>query len=80
MSKHVFKTDVWRFLLSDTDFSDELAKRLEIEVDGGDTPGGFLRGVIDQWRDEWRLDLARERLASIESEIATKHPQGGEDE
>lgn len=47
--------DVLQYIIDNPDFSDELARRLEIEADGGDTPAASSVGAPSNgWLIEWR--------------------------
>ncbi|MCG8393326.1 MAG: hypothetical protein MI745_09605 [Pseudomonadales bacterium] len=69
MSDKIYPHQVLRFLSENEDFTDELAKRLEIEADGGDSPGGYLREVVTLWRLEKRAANAHRQAKEAQEAL-----------
>lgn len=69
--------DVLQYIIDNPDFSDELARRLEIEADGGDTPGGFIRGCAQQWMAD-RMEAAGHRMIERARRFSQRHPSDSE--
>lgn len=61
----VSSEDLLRYLIKDAELSDNLASRLEIEVDSGESAGAFLRDACQAILDDGKRAYAHRLLAEV---------------
>lgn len=57
--------DLLRYLIKDVELSDDLASRLEIQMDSGESAGAFLRDVCQSLLDDGKRAYAHRLLAEV---------------
>lgn len=68
--RRLFKGEI-PIRMDDTDFMDELAKNLEIEVDAPESPGDFVKWAIQKTIDEGRIKRKKDQIRRLENRIGT---------
>ena len=61
----VSQGDLLRYLIKDEELSDKLADCLEMQVDGGESAGAFLRDVCQSLLDDNKRAYAHRLLAEV---------------
>lgn len=64
MSRTIFNHEAVRHFAKSRELCDKLAELLEVQADGGDSPGAFVQGQFQQWAAD-ELEKSMARLAAL---------------